>query len=337
MNDGTNSHPTLGCNGKSYVVLDGFYIDESNSYSKADNGPVYVSNSSNITLKNLRVECIEATWGDNHNCIRLGEGSSTMDDITVENCILSGATVTGTSAHNGAGIMTYGCRNLSVKNNEIQDCGAGIYIKGEGTQTQGAIDIRYNLIHDTDDAGIAYENAQYVGDGDSYIRNNIIYNTGTDGVQHRFGPTNGLKVLNNTIYNWGAGSAAVNNYHYDQHTNYEFSDNICAHPTGSSSTDYMCNSGKSAGAANWSASNNNYYNNGGALEWSHNGSTYTALSNWASAISAESGSVTTNPQFTNASIGDFTLASGSDAKGADAQGNDMGAYETGAETIGVVA
>jgi len=260
-----------------------------------------------------------------------------MDYITVENCYLSGATVTGTSSHNGAGIMTYGCRNLTIKNNEISSCGAGIYIKGEGVQTQGAIDIRYNYIHDTDSAGISYENAQYTTDGDSYIRNNIIADTGGDCVDHRFGDTNNLKVVNNTLYSWGSDNAALDNYHYDNHTNFEFNNNICYHPTGSSSTDYMWNSGKSAGAANWSADYNCYYNNGGAVEFSLNGSTYTTISDWRTATGDEANSIVTTPDLNDPGNGDFTLGGSSNAAGAADDGDDMGAYEKGTETIGIVS
>lgn len=319
--NGTNSGPLYGSNGRNYIHWIGMYCDETDFYTKSDNGPVYLAGCTGCVIEDAVIDMNPAalwTPSDNHNCIRIGEGTANTIDAVVRNCSMTSAYSNLGDDSNAAAIMLYGAENFTIENCEIANCNSLIYVKGGGLGgTVNSGEIRYNYLHDGD-----FLRCQFTDPTDlvkihhnvfeSMTSAGLLLNQSNDNVEYY----NNTVVMDVAITNGGyfvnGGSAGD--------TGLVCSDNIF-YGTGTN------RAGINAGnlTAAWGTlSGNLYYNTAADYDWSYNGAPYTTLVDWQ-AIEATASSA--NPNF---------LGTGTGAEPYKRSAYDgKGAYETGSETIGV--
>lgn len=321
--NGTNSGPLYGSNGRNYIHWIGIYCDETDFYTKSDNGPVYLAGCTGCVIEDAVIDMNpSALWvpSDNHNCIRIGEGTANTIDAVIRNCRMTSAYTNSNDDSNAAAIMLYGAENFVIENCEIANCNSVIYVKGGGLGgTVNSGEIRYNYLHDGD-----------------YIR-----------VQ--FTDPTGLVKVHHNVFESMLNSAVLLNQSCD---NFEFYSNTVVMDVAITNGGFFVNTGAAAetglvcrdnifygtganrygvraGAltASWGTlSGNLYYNTAADYDWSYNGTDYTTLGGWQ-AIEATASS--SNPNF---------LGTGTGAEPYKRSAYDgKGAYETGSETIGVAA
>lgn len=359
--------PTIGANGKNYIVWDNITIDDTYCGSHEDTGPVFFGGTntgcqlinSDIAGHNGSYNWGYPTYTNNYNAIRLEHA----DACTIRNNKIHRMWGTGTSLAgantNDAGIMTYSSTNCVVEHNEFYDCGIAIELKGisplttEGDQHDNII--RYNYVHDCL-RGIRNMLAQ-----DSLIYQNIVTNCtdlpisfGYDGSSITTATTR-ARIVNNTIYGTtGSFNGAVhpegtfmrapwfknNIVHTTTHAYYNFATSDPSAQTGSPQL--------------MEIDRNLYYNVSGtfALYNQDFGGTSISFATWQGTYGLDTnGSNGTDPQFvsgTPTTASDFKLASNgqsaltlgrvvSNIGGTTGDTIPVGAYITGSETIGVIS
>jgi len=338
--DNTIGEPIIGTLSRSYIIWDGFYIDEANVNTKRDTGPVVVWDSQNIILQNLQVKGLHHTnaynWDDNHNCIRTED----TDYVTIRNNKLWNCYM-NTTDRKGSGITTYISHNMLIENNEIYDSGSGIYLKAN---SNGGNIIRYNLIYDTSQDGITIGS---VSQNQTKIYQNIIRNT-VNGISfivyNATSPAN-IDFVNNIIDSSSERGIYLKTRVAGGLIDIVFRNNILTN------NKYNIQSDNSIGDTSdkniMDFEHNNYY--GPTTGHSFIGGSYN-LSSWKSTFSQDSAapvSITSDPQYINEPAGNFRLQPSSPARNAgidvldlDNDGNstdfvNIGAYITGNEQIGI--
>ena len=139
--------PVIGSYQRSYIVWDGFYLDEANVNTTPDTGPVVVWASNFVTIQNLEISGTFAPYVDNHNGIRLEAANNSL----IKSNLIFGFGVMRNGRQerprNSAAIMLYDSNNNTIENNELHSCGVGVFVKGvnQGLGQDGTI-IRYNDI-----------------------------------------------------------------------------------------------------------------------------------------------------------------------------------------------
>lgn len=215
---------TNGVNNADNTTIDGFIIVNCTA------GVVFKSLGG--VVRNVNFTSAKA-WPVNEGDLPLansgGQGafvSHKGSEFLIENCI---ADMTSEKS-DGHGIYIAGgsgtIRNNIVRNN----AGAGILIQAKNVDYDiGIVDVYENKIHDNGLTGIAIraDNAGSVGSGtiaDANIYNNLIYNSGTDGIKaiEVNGASTRADIYNNTLYNnakglWhiGSGGSLQNNLSID--------------------------------------------------------------------------------------------------------------------------
>lgn len=317
--------PLIGTMDSSFVIWDGFIVQEVAVNNAEDTGPVIVTSSGapvhDVILQNLDIRGVPLNTNaprDNHNGVRL----ETCDNVVVQNNVIHG--IQG-SSHNEAEIMSYNCSNVGILHNEIYDVYTGVYIKGP---TDGLIHntnwvIQYNLLHNL---SVSFR----VSDSNSItVTQNIIYNGQNFGQPTTFfeyAEANGaVHVYNNIGYNidQGLSSYAGTTGLLDFYNNildatqevYHFE---TTHP--------------------WLTRAN--YNDFHGVTTIYDNRILT-WAQWKVNSGHDTNSITDDPLFANAAGLDFHLQAGSPAMNAGRGGGtsegapmNMGAYITGAETIG---
>lgn len=160
-------NPAFGSNGANYVIFDGFFVDERNSGSCADTGPVTLSGVRNCEIRSCVIRGVQPPWQDNHCGVRLE---------FAQNCVVSDCFITGfdtSGSQNSAGVMTYDSDDCTIEHCEIVDNGCGIFWKGDhrsphqqgGTVTRFNVfrsnrwtDLRYGGVYDFDNPNLCYGN-----------------------------------------------------------------------------------------------------------------------------------------------------------------------------------
>lgn len=344
--------PVIGAISRDYIVWDGFLIDETQFYTKSDNGPVYIGGCTGVQIINCDIRGQTAgIWsGDNHCGIRIGEAGFLTQDTTIKNNKISNFYSFGTSTHNGAGIMTYGCRGTLVEHNEVWNCGAGIYFKGEGSYQQGDNTIRFNYVHDTDEGGIRTDFSNLVA-GPVYtdVYQNLVVDAG-DMAFNVFAAQN-VRIVNNTIIRAAGRGVAIDTPGPSETVAGLVWGNNIIHTLVNAGAE-MVNGGDYSSDlttffSEFSGDRNCYYDGGTEPRFSGPATGYSNFAAWQAAASPdEANSITSDPSFTNYAGNDFTLAGGSPCLGTGydflnlAGGGvggavNMGCYVTGSETIGV--
>lgn len=186
--------------GKHYLTIDGFEIK---SFSRAgvwvNYGLTQVAGSSHIIVKNNLI--YDGDGGGNVGGIKF-DG---VDSGLAQNNIIHTIRVNGDARQtNSACIHSYNMSNTIIENNELYNCGAGVYHKQAPLGREGVI-IRYNIIHDIK-RGAWYTNPGGLSPPhiNQQFHHNIVYNTGnclhakTKDIPEQ---SDGLKVFSNTFDN----------------------------------------------------------------------------------------------------------------------------------------
>lgn len=190
---------------------------------------VTINGGDYITFKELK---IDYTGTGGYSAIELGANS---DNITIDNCILSGSTTTSTSfsaatIYSAQGTNGNGIDNFVLKNSTITEGGHGIYFSMNATEKPGGLVIENNLFEDYNQGrGISLTNftaieikgntirtSQTGGTsvhgiyiegcaGKSLINGNYIYTTGSGLISY------GIRVSDNCSSTSGNNSQMTNN------------------------------------------------------------------------------------------------------------------------------
>lgn len=333
----SQTQPIIGTYTRSWIVWDGFMIDERYVPTTPDTGPVVVWDSQNVTVQNLTIRGFSRGWADNHNGIRI----EAVDNVTLRGNVISGYN-DGPSGMNGSAVTMYYTKTAIIENNDFYDCNTGIFVKGV---IDGPITIRKNLIHNTTH-GILFGGigTPTVSNG-ARAYNNIVYDCfaciafiGYDSSS----PAN-VTVANNTVMDantsiGGDGGAILYRGGYTGYRNIRVANNIIMTSR--------------AGAVAWengisqvTMSNNAYFQNGVVGEVA--GTRYSSLAQWQSGTGKDaSGSLSGDPLFVSLGGMNLKLQPGSPLVNAgvdvlDLNGNgstsdrvNIGAYATGNEVIG---
>lgn len=312
----------IGSYQKDYVAWRGFSIDEAYAPSVADTGAVVIWDATGVEISGCTIDG-NGTAGDrmdNHTGIRL---EYAVDPVIRNNTIHSVTTGLGLEHHNGAGIMAYFSSGALIENNYLYGSGAGVFVKGGDNAD---FIVRYNLIS----ANGSAVDLQYTAPLATHlVYQNVIYNSAA-GIKIALN-SHGISSYNNTIYNCANGvHLGVST---ETSTNIQFTDNIIH------ATSEWFSGGEASSGSFLSLDYNLYY--GTSNGWSLNGSLYTTLSTWRSALGgSENGdeyhSVSgADPLLADPSGGDFTLSAGSPAAAMSSSSGPVGAYITGLECIGL--
>lgn len=340
----------LGSYQQDYIIWDGFTIDESRALSVADTGPVTVQGCTGCQLLNLTIvgNGTDGNRMDNHTGIRV----EASEDIVIRGNRIRNV-YTGSNRNNGAGIMTYSSYRMTIENNEISDCGAGVFLKGGPYRQPAGTTIRYNYIHRTgtgnyaqntaDGAAIAlHAGAPGTAAAPVLVYQNVLANGafaavriwGFDGVSPTTNPMH-VKVINNTIVNMPKGVyldslPVANAQHLVVNNIIVGAAEVMSYNTqsGSASDTSRVVFARNVGTgATWAIVPVDNRRN---------------LAQWQAATGQDAGSLETDPQFAGAA--DLRLAAGSPARtvgravygigGGDGTVVPAGAYITGNEAIG---
>lgn len=333
----SQAQPIVGAYNRSWIVWDGFVLDERFIPTTADTGPVVVWESQNVVIQNLIIRGFSRGWADNHNGIRIER----VNNVTLRGNVISGYN-DGPSGMNGSAITLYYAQAATVESNDIYDSNTGVFVKG---MNDGPITIRKNLIHNVG-TGILFGGiGTATASNGARAYSNIIYGCysciafiGYDNVS----PAN-VVIANNTLVNANSsigadGGAILYRGGYGGYRNIRVVNNVIA--------------SSRVGAVAWenqisqvTMSNNAYHLNGAIGEIA--GSRYATLQQWLLGTGKDAGgSLQTDPLFTNLAGMDLRLQSGSPLLGAgvdilDLNGNgattdrvNIGAYAIGNEVIG---
>jgi len=346
-NTGGQRGAMIGCDNRSYIVWDHFVIDDTYGSSLSDRGPVaFHAEAHHCQIINSTIRGHngltayangDATFEGNYRLVSFEDANNNL----VKNNSISRALDPGGApgGQNQGCILLYDSDDNTFEHNEIDDCGAGIFVKGaHAPETQSGNIIRYNRITNsfhgirilTGDDALIYQNiiggcraaegaaGLYAGNGEA-IRskwiNNTVYNCDRAIVIHEGVPTAGQAVIdveyhNNLIvtaasglYNWNTGSLAAIDASWTRNFWYD----IDTHAQGEG----------------WGS---------------------VSFATWQSGGRDTNGVNGTDPQFTNAAGGDFHIANATalttgrvveSIGGTNGDTIPVGAYITGNEEIGI--
>lgn len=320
--------PVAGCYLRRWVTWDGFTVDERTAPSVADTGSVVVWDSTGCEIRNFDIDANGVGHGaaDNHPGLRI-EASR---DVRITGTRIRNVRTNQSNPHNGACIQTYGAGALVVENNDLSDCGSGVFIKGGGPvifPDTGVI-IRRNLIHHIVGGSGITLHAGAIGTAAHPIRieGNIVRDSDVPAVRiwgFSSDPLNtpmNVQVAGNTFA--GVSSCLfLNGQAPLANAGHVFERNICAptylpiewdSPTSQPAAAIRVDRNLSP-AATWATVTS--------------GARYT-LAQWRAASGQDANSVQADPQFVSST--DLRLRAGSPAAG-------LGAYVTGDEVIGIGA
>lgn len=339
------TQPIVGTQGKSYIVWDGFTINEATVPTRADTGPMVVWQSDNVTVQNMRIIGVDRNWADNHVGLRL----EYAHDITVRNNRIQGFNDAGM---NSACIQTYDTYRLVVEHNECSDAHTGVFIKGvHGTIPQHDIVIRFNYMHDVAEAfmfgGVGGTASGNTSGAMSYVYQNLVVDASTSAISFvgydNFTP-NKVTVANNTFHRTGTtgvfareSGGILLRRDFAGYNQLFFRNNLI--------TDSTCAVASPGGfpAANATTfSHNVYFSNDTVAAVQYQS---LSLASWQSTYNKDTvGTASVDPQYVSAT--DFRLAAGSSVRtrGLDILDLDndgsmtdtiaVGAYITGNEVMG---
>jgi hypothetical protein len=273
-------------------------------------------------------------FNDNHNGIRLEQ----VNHPTIINCKIYDVGDAGGYGQNSAAIMMYDTNDATIENNEIYNCGSGIYIKGiHGGWSQSRTIVRKNLFYNMRYAGFII-----AGSDNAKIYQNVVRDStvGFDNWEIN-GANQNNQVVNNTFVDnqrgyktrggsfSGYGDAKIWNNIFHTHTSIV--------------------SDVSFGVPIAVSHEHNVYYNASTIFYSEAGSTRNFAS-WKSTTGYDAASpvtITSDPNFVNYGSNDFRLQTGSPARNLavdiiDLNGNGSttdniaaGAYIVGDEKIGI--
>ena len=330
--------PMIGSMDRNYIEWSGFSLTEATAPTRQDTGPVTFFRAIGGSLENSILTGVDnwtARVGDNYTGVRLEDSSGVR---IANNHIRNFGGVTGDRNH--AGIETYRSYPILIENNEITNCGSGIYLKGTSpTSTVATVTVRFNLLRrnrwalhvlqlpmTSAQPALFYQNV-FEGNYESALWINAFDNSQYDAKWVRF--------FNNTIVNNAAGMASYNWGAFPADANFLWANNIVS-GTGNRLRMDNANDTQNLTATTHALDRNVY-----ATESFTTGGTSRSLA-YLRGFGQDSNSVVTNPGFVSAT--DYRLASGSPARtvgralygvgGPNGAVIPAGAYITGNERIG---
>jgi parallel beta-helix repeat protein len=288
--------------GQSYVTIQGFAVTATTSFG------IYLNNSSNIVIANNTVT----------NSGHALQGSTAAG---IELAAVTASTVSGnTSDHNsdhGIFLNSSSSGNLisyneaSFNAEQWQRNANGINVTGSNNSIIG------NVTHDNEDSGLQF----YPGGNNGLAALNVTYNNGDHGIDDL--NVTGGRLIGNTVYHNCTSGINVEG----TGGNYTVENNVAVdngvfivHPTPINYTIlHDCQDRRDGDIAIWDSApptttidNNLVYLSTGTKLYAF-GSTYTSLVAVRNATGQEQHGVQLNPNFANASAGNFQLTEGSPA------------------------
>lgn len=335
LNLSSGAGPLIGAYSRDYIVWRGFYINEATAPSVSDTGSVVLVSTRGSVIENCEIDGAGTAGGrlDNHNGVRLEYAT---DVVVRNNKIYNVLFGNGSTHHNGAGIMSYFGNRALIENNEIYDCGSGIFVKGGDNRD---FTVRYNLTRNNG-KGIVFMYTNAAGQHNIY--QNVSINN-ENGISVDVSSRN-LNIVNNTFV--GNQNGVRLGAPADSMSNIVVRNNIVH------TAMEAVSGGEASTVAPFALDHNLYFANSSG--WSIAGVRHTSISSWRSALGGTSNgddlrSLTSDPLLQNVSAIDFRLRSGSPAIGAGVDVLDLnrngsvsdsitlGAYITGNEQIGYLA
>lgn len=323
--DGTDEGgPTFGTLERDWIVWDGFYVDEAMSASRPDTGPVGVWGSEHVTIARSVIQGATIERADNHNGIRL----EFARHVRIVDNLITGVDDVEMRNRNHAAIMTYDSSFITIEHNEITDCHAGMYLKGDHADDgapNGAYTVRFNHVHDVRAHAITVLGIVPVGDAPSDISHNLLERAGVGVLLNSVAADHpaSVRLHHNTIVDTENGIFVNTSNPSDFHITQNL---IVGSPVFVTDTlsreDVLTMVGNGYLSDDNHAHDHDYWAFGDALE---------VFQEW-SGLGAESS--TGDPLFVNPSMGDYHLGAGSPAATASSGGEAVGCYVDGTEHMG---
>lgn len=303
--DGTSVTYAIETNGASYINLTNLEI------RNAQNVDVFLRNSQNITVDR---STIHAAFGQ---CIYIGTGGGSH---LISNNNIYACGVTNTTFGSGSGIQTDNAEisPSTFRSNYIHDLGsAGGGDHAIYDQTNGDVS-QFNYF-----SNITGGTAIKIDGNNVVVQNNVFTNDASGGIYQD--PYSGMQAVGNTFYNTGTVSpfAAIFVNGNGSQTGNVIKNNIDVVP-GSRYSTFVTLATSAAGVV---SDYNDVYGSG--IWWGQwsNGGSYSSLAAWKTGTSQDAHSIASNPLFSGAAVGIFTLQAGSPA--IDAGANLGSTYQTG--------
>jgi hypothetical protein len=348
----SGSGSIIGSANKSYIQWSGFDLNEVDAPWSSAHGhqsaPYWLSgdeqgtNAVGNVIENSRFEgtVTSARDGDNYTMIRLhGNSGTTIRNVHIRNV--------GQTDENSGCILWYYTKNITIENSQLENCGSGIYMKGDALPTRiglGYFTIRYNRFIDNHVGIIAFTNANASAATPALIHQNIFIG-GVYGVKlNNWGDDrnpNDLKFINNVFTGQSSWCMEVRG---DLIANAAmlFQNNICV-----GNNDAAIGSDGGSTTASYQTSRflavNNLYRNIAQNRFSTIGAVETSFTTWQNTYGQDAGSANTSA--TIFSDADFHLTATSPARnrgravhgigGATGTVIHAGPYITGTEIIGL--
>lgn len=333
-----NGPTTMGVTGRNYVQWDGFWVDEAVSRAQTGIGPAVLVATTGSAILRCRIDGVQIDYSnDNHSGIWADQAVSCQIN---SNYIRNIRPPSGSSV-NSAGIFFWSCRDVQVRNNLIEDCNTGMYVKYNHAGTGfGGIDIRLNRFTRTSTACRVADQST-TGTNPSFFVQNLIV-TSDDGFNFSFGTDTAVvprlwTVSNNTFVDVSQGfyvgfqnttsmadCLILNNLH-DAGTRFVYWDDNNTAIAGMTSRGMLWSYNSTRSVTNYMRTATSTYSTPAA--------TQSAIGHGTGGQQFSAGATI----FTNRSGGDYTLAVSSPARTASNTSGPVGCYITGTETIGLLA
>ena len=342
-----------------YITWDGFTIYDVRAPQSLGSGDSSIGNARcgyviGCVIQNNRFYGnLSTSLGNNYAGVWLagsglgGEGghSNVVRNNTIKNYLNFG---TGYH-HNAPGIMTYGIWDSVIENNEIENCGVGIHLKGGGEEGNKNNTVRKNLIYESG-GGIVLGTTT----GTHLVYQNIVRDShwGLKFQNHGSGFKGTYYVVNNTFVNNAINDDEGTVGTFSPHSSaVEGLDGVYIY----NNIQYRSTGSTAVGTAWWFWDQwavtfldyNFYYQ---ITRYKKSETNYATLANWRTALGGcpgagrECASTTDDPLFVDAGEYDYRLQAESPARtvgrtitaihGSDGETIPAGAYITGDEVIG---
>lgn len=330
--------PMIGSMDRNYIQWSGFSLTEATAPTRQDTGPVTFFRAIGGSLENSVLTGV-ANWtsrvGDNYTGVRLEDSIGVR---IANNRIRDFGGLTGDRNH--AGIETYRSFPILIENNEIVNCGSGIYLKGTSpTSNIQSVIVRFNVFRlnrwglhvlqlpmTSAQPALFYQNV-FDGNREAGLWINAFDNGQYDAKWVRF--------FNNTLVNNPSGMASYNWQAFPTDANFLWANNIVA------GTGVRLRMDNANDAQNLAATTHSLDRNVYATESFQTGGTSRSLA-YLRGFGQDLNSAVVNPGFVSST--DYRLTSSSPARtvgralygvgGVTGAVVPAGAYITGAEVIG---
>lgn len=222
----------------SYISMTGITFEAAGDIEYNQPSGLYIANSDHVTLENCVVHDV---WG---TALRIDGDTSAL---TIRHNELA-STGDGSGIYVGCGDASCWMQDSTLEFNLIHDVeGNGIYLS---RGTQGST-VQHNVIYNTDDAGVValstefgaqnvvYSNAIWQSEdegiyieGSVLVQNNVIFETGGDGIRVRdnYDSLLDVQISHNTVARTEGWAARLDDWF--EREDLVFSNNVLANPTG---------------------------------------------------------------------------------------------------------